>query len=324
MFMPSKGYELPDYVKDRLNREYMGTVSEGKSNESGSFKEMDAIYQTPTRPHLLPPHPKGGKTPDTGRAKASLDVVYASRMQKERHPEGAADANDGGLRLDKRFMQRPQFRNALIMHPLPRVDEIDYALDENPRSIYFKQAAYGIPVRMALLATLLGVSQPQAQAHYGSFAYPVTYPPYKSDAGIRCPNPTCVSNNETAYIVPEFFRVDENPTLLRCRYCRRDTRGRSRRQRQDQGISQGRSSPLPDGSAAATSSTSNLLSRLPASATDPDTASPTAKWRMKISVTLNNPSNNSDRPAWLVLEDGSFLPGDVLRRRLRRPRRGSL
>ena len=224
MFMPSKGYELPDYVKDRLNREFMGTVSEGKGNTSSSFKEMDAIYQTPTRPHLLPPHPKGGKAADTGRAKASLDVVYASRMQKERHPEAADDATGGGLRLDKRFMQRPQFRNALIMHPLPRVDEIDYALDENPRSIYFKQAAYGVPVRMSLLACLLGVSQPQAQAHYGSFAYPMTYPPYKSDAGIRCPNPTCVSNNESAYIVPEFFRVDENPTVLRCRYCRRDAR----------------------------------------------------------------------------------------------------
>ena len=223
MFMPSKGYELPGYVKDRLNREYMGTVSEGQGSASGSFKEMDAIYQTPTRPHLLPPHSKRGSSPDAAKTRTSLDVVYASRMQKERHPEASDDAGGGGLRLDKRFMERRQFRNALIMHPLPRVDEIDYALDENPRSIYFKQAAYGVPVRMALLASLLGVSHHRAQAHYGSFAYPMTYPPYKSDAGIRCPNLTCVSNNESAYIIPEFFRVDEDPTVLRCRYCRRDT-----------------------------------------------------------------------------------------------------
>ena len=224
MFMPSRGFELPDYVKDRLNREYMGMVSEGKGNESGVFREMDAVYQTPTRPHLLPPRSKEGAAPEPAKGKTSLDVVYASRLQKERHADGEADAKGGGLRLDKRFMQRPQFRNALIMHPLPRVDEIDYALDENPRSIYFKQAAYGVPVRMALLASLLGVSQPRAQAHYGSFAYPVNYQPYKSDAGIRCPNQTCVSNQESIYIVPEFLHVDDGPTVLRCRYCRRDTK----------------------------------------------------------------------------------------------------
>ena len=51
------------------------------------------------------------------------------------------------------------------------------------------------------------------------------------------------------------------------------------------------------------------MSRRPASATGPDIASPTAKWRMKISVTLTNPTNNSDHPAWLVLEDGSSFQG---------------
>ena len=223
MFMPSKGYELPDYVRDRLNREFMGTVSEGKAGAAGAFKEMDAVYQTPTQPHLLSPHSKEGPGPGAPKPGGRLDVVYASRMQKERHTEDAAPSADGGLRLDKRFMQRPRFRNALIMHPLPRVDEIDYALDENPRSVYFKQAAYGVPVRMALLASLLGVSRPQARAHHGSFAYPMNYPPYKSEEGIRCPNPTCVSNKESTYIIPEFARVDERPAVLRCRYCQRDT-----------------------------------------------------------------------------------------------------
>ena len=223
MFMPSKGRELPDYVRNRLNREFMGTVSEGKAEATGAFKEMDAIYQTPTQPHLLAPHSKEGPGPGTPKPKGRLDVVYASRMQKERHIEDETPSTDGGLRLDRRFMQRPQFRNALIMHPLPRVVEIVYALDENPRSVYFKQAAYGVPVRMALLASLLGVSRPHARAHYGSFAYPMNYPPYKSEEGIRCPNPTCVSNKESSYIIPEFARVHERPAVLRCRYCQRDT-----------------------------------------------------------------------------------------------------
>ena len=228
MFMPSKGFELPNYVKDRLNREYMGVVSEGKVNPSASFKEMDAIYLTQSQLPLPDANAKLDLAAqfriNLPAVKANLDVVYASRMQKERHIDAPDSLTDTTLRVDKKFMRRPKFKDALIMHPLPRVDEIDYALDKDERSIYFKQAAYGVPVRMSLLACLLGVSQPQAEAHYGSFAYPVTYPPYKSDAGIRCPNPTCVSNNESAYIIPEFFRVDENPTVLRCRYCRRDAR----------------------------------------------------------------------------------------------------
>ena len=228
MFMPSKGFELPKYVKDRLNREYMGIVSEDKDNPSASFKEMDAIYLTQSQLPLPDTNAKLDLAAqfriNTPAVKANLDVVYASRMQKERRPDSSEAPTDATLRVDEQFMRRPRFRDALIMHPLPRVDEIDYALDKDERSIYFKQAAYGIPVRMALLASLLGVSKPRPRAHYGSFAYPVDYQPYKSDAGIRCPNPTCVSNQESVYIVPEFLLVDDNPTVLRCRYCRRDTR----------------------------------------------------------------------------------------------------
>ena len=227
MFMSSKGFELPNYVKDRLNREYMGVVSEGKVNPSDSFREMDAIYLTQSQLPLPDLNAKMDLAAqfriNTPAVKANLDVVYASRMQKERHTDTPTPPAEANLRVDKQFMRRPNFRDALIMHPLPRVDEIDYALDKDERSIYFKQAAYGVPVRMALLASLLGVSRPQAQANRGSFAYPVTYQPYKSDAGIRCPNQTCVSNKESSYIVPEFRRVEDRPAVLRCRYCQRDT-----------------------------------------------------------------------------------------------------
>ena len=231
MFMPDKGFELPNYVKDRLNREYMGVVSEGKVSPSTSFKEMDAIYLTQSQLPLPDANAKLDLAAqfriNLPAVKANLDVVYASRMQKERHIDAPDSLTDTTLRVDKKFMRRPKFKDALIMHPLPRVDEIDYALDKDERSIYFKQAAYGVPVRMALLASLLGASQPQpqpqTQTHYDSFAYPVTYPPYKSDAGIRCPSPSCVSNKESSYIVPEFRRVDDRPAVLRCRYCDRDT-----------------------------------------------------------------------------------------------------
>ena len=46
----------------------------------------------------------------------------------------------------------------LVMHPLPRVNEISYDVDDDKRAVYFKQAEYGIYVRMALMALLLGVN----------------------------------------------------------------------------------------------------------------------------------------------------------------------
>ncbi|MFH0836358.1 MAG: aspartate carbamoyltransferase, partial [Candidatus Micrarchaeota archaeon] len=48
-------------------------------------------------------------------------------------------------------------KDALLMHPLPRVDEISVEVDGDPRSVYIKQAHYGVPTRMALIAVLLGL-----------------------------------------------------------------------------------------------------------------------------------------------------------------------
>ena len=99
MFMSSKGFELPNYVKDRLNREYMGVVSEGKVNPSDSFKEMDAIYLTQSQLPLPDLNAKLDLAAqfriNTPGVKANLDVVYASRMQKERHTDAPNPARRG-------------------------------------------------------------------------------------------------------------------------------------------------------------------------------------------------------------------------------------
>ena len=105
------------------------------------------------------------------------------------------------------------------MHPLPRVDELAYELDADPRSKYFKQAARGVPVRMALITLLLGakeVSLPQEDA-----LLRIDYPSYKRDFGVRCTNPRCVSvqETETKYLKPEFKIVNRKPLTLRCIYC---------------------------------------------------------------------------------------------------------
>lgn len=83
-----------------------------------------------------------------------LDLLYMTRIQKERFSMlGEPFENPCILRKMHLENVKPNFR---ILHPLPRVDEIEVAIDETPYAYYFQQAAHGVPVRMALLALLLG------------------------------------------------------------------------------------------------------------------------------------------------------------------------
>ncbi|HEY8742948.1 MAG TPA: aspartate carbamoyltransferase [Chloroflexota bacterium] len=84
------------------------------------------------------------------------DVVYVTRIQKERFVDLAQyEAVRGSYRLSADTVRRLA-PVATIMHPLPRVDEIAPDVDALPNAAYFRQAGNGVPVRMALLALLLG------------------------------------------------------------------------------------------------------------------------------------------------------------------------
>ncbi|HVH62298.1 MAG TPA: aspartate carbamoyltransferase, partial [Candidatus Dormibacteraeota bacterium] len=84
-----------------------------------------------------------------------VDVVYMTRIQKERFADPAAyDAIRGTYRFDRDAMALMS-KHAILMHPLPRVDEIAPEVDEDPRAAYFRQARNGLHVRMALLDRLL-------------------------------------------------------------------------------------------------------------------------------------------------------------------------
>ena len=86
----------------------------------------------------------------------SLDILYMTRVQKERffNEEDYVRLKDFYI-LDKTKMEyaRPDM---LILHPLPRVNEISVEIDDDPRAAYFKQVQYGVYVRMALILSLLG------------------------------------------------------------------------------------------------------------------------------------------------------------------------
>lgn len=87
-----------------------------------------------------------------------LDILYMTRVQKERffNEEDYVRLKDFYV-LDKaKISLAPS--DMLVLHPLPRVNEISVDVDDDPRAVYFKQAQYGVYVRMALILTLLGIS----------------------------------------------------------------------------------------------------------------------------------------------------------------------
>lgn len=94
--------------------------------------------------------------PDLGRALKVADVVYQTRIQRERFvTQDEYRAAQGIYVIDEHSMGSLGPK-AIVMHPLPRVDEIRPEVDRDPRAAYFRQAQNGVFIRMALLHQLLG------------------------------------------------------------------------------------------------------------------------------------------------------------------------
>ena len=90
-----------------------------------------------------------------------LDVLYMTRVQKERffNEEDYIRLKDSYI-LDTEKMKLAK-EDMLVLHPLPRVNEISVEVDNDPRAAYFKQVQFGVYARMALIMTLLGVEKPE-------------------------------------------------------------------------------------------------------------------------------------------------------------------
>lgn len=91
-------------------------------------------------------------------AMPELDILYMTRVQKERffNEEDYIRLKDFYI-LTKDKMDLAK-QDMLVLHPLPRVNEISVEVDDDPRAAYFRQAQYGVYVRMALILTLLGIT----------------------------------------------------------------------------------------------------------------------------------------------------------------------
>ncbi len=127
-----------------------------------------------------------------------LDVLYMTRTQRER---GSKAVEGDALRLTADKMARAR-REMLVLHPLPKVDEIAPEVDDDPRALYFAQAKGGVSIRMALMLRLL--ERP----------YTPKRVPYSHEARL-CKNPRCV----TAYESGLYPDLEPNEAGRFCAYC---------------------------------------------------------------------------------------------------------
>lgn len=215
--LPYPGFELPDYVLQRLRRDHgVQTATASVGDLPGLAGSSNAAaYLTASKPHQLALFTKLGNV-EVSR----IDAIYMTRAQRERH-EGQETV--GYPRLTRSTMGAASTKDARVMHPLPRVDEIDYDLDDDPRSIYFRQAELGVPMRMALMAYQLGKIHLRAEPPAMTSVMPGT----AGGAGMRCRNERCITNNEgVRYLVRDFRVRETSPPMLACAYCERELEAR--------------------------------------------------------------------------------------------------
>jgi aspartate carbamoyltransferase catalytic subunit len=195
-----EGLEMPADILARLARDY--NLQPEFYHSLGDFISGPGQFA-----------PRGDKLVLTEEVLRQIDVIYVTRVQKERFnspEEFEAAKGSYAVTLDLLRRARP---DTLIMHPLPRVDELSYEIDADPRAAYFRQAAYGLPVRMALLAAVLG--KHKIKAEIGATALKAVD---LTTAGMRCPNRRCITQSEN-YLRAKFLPVADAPDQATCYYC---------------------------------------------------------------------------------------------------------
>ncbi|MGH7826825.1 MAG: aspartate carbamoyltransferase catalytic subunit [Candidatus Binatia bacterium] len=214
------GMELPAFVLERLQREFQYTFAPVASDDLNTVvSETDALYLTPKQPHQLALMTEMDEYLQTRLATMvsglRYDAFYMTRKQKERMKDGTT----GGSypTIGAKFLREERFKDTVVMHPLPRVDELSPELDKDRRGVYFKQAAYGVPVRMALLHLLFEKQQTGSRIKRRNVIYESPEP-----LGPQCANPNCVTVREAGSTQVRFELASSGPAaalIIRCCYC---------------------------------------------------------------------------------------------------------
>ncbi|MBQ7184987.1 MAG: aspartate carbamoyltransferase [Clostridia bacterium] len=146
------------------------------------------------------------ETASLEEAMPALDILYMTRVQRERFDDPALyEALKDTYILTPEKMTLAK-EDMIVLHPLPRVNEISVAVDADERACYFKQMLYGKYMRMALILKLL--EEP-----------PMEKPAVQAPQGLKCVNPRCISRTEQE-LEPAFTRSgSKSAPVWRCLYC---------------------------------------------------------------------------------------------------------
>jgi len=149
---------------DGLSVAFIGELDRGRTVRSlayllAKFERIKIFFVSPPelqmKPDILQYLDRHGVhyelEADIDRVVGAVDVVYQTRIRPERMPQVAGSL---GYAINSSVLQRMR-PDAMILHPLPRTVELDKTVDDDPRALYFRQAANGLYVRMALLTMLL-------------------------------------------------------------------------------------------------------------------------------------------------------------------------
>ncbi len=169
IFVSTKELSLPFYIKDILNA------------NNCAFFEVTTLEECMDK----------------------FDVLYMTRIQKERFASEEEYFEQKNVYILDKTKLRKAKKDLIIMHPLPRVDEITTEVDEDSRAKYFLQAKYGMYVRMALILTILE-NENSTSLFKGSI-----------HNGMCCTNKNCITQKE-GYLPKSF--IGNGDTLI-CEYC---------------------------------------------------------------------------------------------------------
>lgn len=133
-----------------------------------------------------------------------LDILYMTRIQRERFGTVQEYEAQSGIYVLTAEKLKTAKKDLTILHPLPKVDEISYEVDDDPRAKYFEQAENGLYIRMALILTLCE-----------SFNLKISPPLYPLPERRFCSNPRCITNHER--YLPELIKKSGKNAI--CEYC---------------------------------------------------------------------------------------------------------
>ena len=227
IFVPGEGLGLPEHVRNKIEAEYDKPIQEihhpGLRSMYGEGADeadpvVDAIYMTPREPHSLTLF-------DSMELRLGKDeslAFYVTRKQVEREPKGGDGSKGKYPHINQKVMKSAGFSEAVILHPLPRLDELSPALDSDPRSKYFEQARNGVPVRMALIALMLGLRPWNHGSEGKKEVSPKGGIAISGPESITCINQGCVTQTEPQNTTPEFSFFQKPQPRFVCGYCERE------------------------------------------------------------------------------------------------------